>query len=72
MGVKIDVPRGCPFTIHNIPFGVISTKENATPRCASAIGEYAIELAIYSGHGRLDKVEFGETTPASIFAAVRG
>lgn len=70
MGVKIDVPRGSPFTIHNIPFGIISTEDNKTPRCASAIGEYAIDLSIYSKYGRLDSAGFGETSPASVFAKV--
>lgn len=71
MGVKVDVPSGSPFTIHNIPFGVISTEDNKTPRCASAIGEYAIDLSIYSRHGRLEGAGFGEASPASVFAEVR-
>ncbi|CRG92085.1 fumarylacetoacetase [Talaromyces islandicus] len=53
MGVKIEVPVGSPFTIHNIPFGVISTQGNPKPRCATAIGDYAIDLAIYAQHGFL-------------------
>jgi fumarylacetoacetase len=53
MGAKIEVPVGSPFTIHNIPFGVISTQENPKPRCATAIGDYAIDLAIYARHGFL-------------------
>lgn len=53
MGAKIEIPVGSPFTIHNIPFGVISTQENPKPRCATAIGDYAIDLAIYAKHGFL-------------------
>ena len=57
MGVDIDIPVDSPFTIHNIPFGVISTQEEQAPRCATAIGNYAIDLAIYSAGGRLEKVD---------------
>ncbi|PTB35160.1 hypothetical protein M441DRAFT_179957 [Trichoderma asperellum CBS 433.97] len=41
-----EVPANSPFTLHNIPFGVISTSSNTTPRCASAIGDHAIDLGI--------------------------
>lgn len=57
MGLSIDIPLGCPFTIHNIPFGVISTEEEPAPRCATAIGNYAIDLVAYSARGRLMEVD---------------
>jgi fumarylacetoacetase len=56
MGVIIDIPFGSPFTIRNIPFGVLSTKANPTPRCATAIGGYAIDLGVYSQMGHLSKL----------------
>ncbi|KAH8803321.1 putative fumarylacetoacetate hydrolase [Xylogone sp. PMI_703] len=56
MGVQIDVPSTSPYTIYNIPFGVISTEANTVPRCASAIGDYAIDLKIYSELGYLSKL----------------
>jgi hypothetical protein len=56
MGVKINIPPGSPFTIRNIPFGVISTEANPTQRCATAIGEYAIDLGVYSKTGHLSKL----------------
>lgn len=56
MGVKIKIPPGSPFTIQNIPFGVISTKANPTPRCATAIGQYAIDLGLYSRAGYLNEL----------------
>lgn len=40
------VPAGSPFTLQNIPFGVISTDSNPQPRCASAIGNHAVDLAL--------------------------
>merc|ERR1719272_2824817 len=33
------------FPIQNIPFGVISTKDNAEPRCATRIGDFALDLS---------------------------
>lgn len=42
-----------PYTIHNLPYGVISTAEDPRPRCAVAIDQYAIDLALYASHGRL-------------------
>lgn len=40
-----SVEEGSPFTVDNIPFGVISTPENTKPRCATAFGNYAIDLS---------------------------
>ncbi|KAH7083604.1 hypothetical protein FB567DRAFT_473367 [Paraphoma chrysanthemicola] len=57
MGVRIDIPSDSPFTIHNIPYGVISTEEQPTPRCAVAIGSHAIDLVVYSTGGRLSEVD---------------
>ena len=55
MGVNIDIPPGSPFTIDNIPFGVIktSTGPKQTPRIATAIGDYAIDLAAYASETKL-------------------
>lgn len=33
-----------PFTIENIPYGVISTARDPTKRCATAFEDYAIDL----------------------------
>jgi fumarylacetoacetase len=32
------------FPIQNIPFGIISTHQDHTPRAATAIGSYAVDL----------------------------
>ena len=47
MTFKISVGADSPFTLDNIPFGVISTDSDPKPRCATALGEYAIDLAAY-------------------------
>jgi hypothetical protein len=50
MSFTPEILEGCPFTIENIPFGVISTTSNPVPHCATAIGEYALDLAAYFQH----------------------
>ena len=48
--LKID-PES-PFSLANIPFGIITTATNGTPRPAIAIGQYALDLeAFTSGNG---------------------
>ena len=47
MTFKITIPDDSPFTINNIPFGVISTISNSLPRCATAIGDYALDLGMF-------------------------
>lgn len=41
------------FTIHHLPYGVISTQDNKTPRLATAFEDYAIDLAILVSQGLL-------------------
>jgi fumarylacetoacetase len=67
MGHHIDIEGGSSFTINNIPFGVISTKSDPRPRCATAIGNYAIDLAVYAQMGRLAEVDSSD----SIYNALR-
>ncbi|PYH92849.1 2-hydroxyhepta-2,4-diene-1,7-dioate isomerase [Aspergillus ellipticus CBS 707.79] len=40
-----------PFTIDNLPYGVISTAENPTPRCATALEDDAIDLSALERDG---------------------
>ncbi|KAF2814482.1 fumarylacetoacetate hydrolase [Mytilinidion resinicola] len=47
MGFTVTIPEGSSFTLHNIPFGVISTDANPEPHCATAIGDYALDLPLY-------------------------
>jgi fumarylacetoacetase len=46
MAFKLSIPEDSPFTLHNIPFGVISTDSDPKRRCATALGHYAIELSL--------------------------
>jgi fumarylacetoacetase len=60
---------GSRFTIDNIPFGVISTQEDPNPRCATAIGEFAIDLAKLAEDVRFAQV-IGENQASEIFSKV--
>lgn len=45
----IEYPADSHFPIQNIPFGVISTAADATPRCATRIGDIAVDLSKLKG-----------------------
>lgn len=40
-----------PFTIDNIPFGVISTPDSPVPRCATAFEDHAVDLSCLESDG---------------------
>lgn len=44
MDFTLSISDTSPFTLDNIPFGVISTQQDPSPRCATAVGEYSIDL----------------------------
>jgi fumarylacetoacetase len=69
MGHEIAISPGSPFTVDNIPFGVIKTAKNSTPRCASAIGDYAIDLSLLAQQGNFDNIE-GSLDLVDIFSQV--
>ncbi|KAI9748818.1 MAG: hypothetical protein M4579_007109 [Chaenotheca gracillima] len=48
----LRIPKDSPFSLANIPFGIISSKSSAQPRPAIAIGDHALDLAAFSsGNG---------------------
>jgi fumarylacetoacetase len=48
----LTIPRGSHFSLSNIPFGIISTASNSTPRPAVAIGDHVLDLSDFaSGDG---------------------
>ena len=70
MGPQIVISPASPFTVDNIPFGVIKTAKDSTPCCASAIGDYAIDLSLYAQAGNLNAVKEGFDL-TDIFSRVR-
>ncbi|KAL5336600.1 Fumarylacetoacetase, partial [Aspergillus crustosus] len=53
-----------PFPIENLPYGVISTPENPTPRCATALNTNAIDLSALEKDGYFKSVPGFETNNA--------
>lgn len=54
MELKLDE---APYTIHNLPYGVLSTPDEPQPRTAVAVGHHAIDLAKYAKIGTLKRIE---------------
>jgi hypothetical protein len=52
----IPVPKGSHFSIKNIPFGIFSTKSDSTPRPATAIGEFVLDLSVLAKEGAFSQV----------------
>lgn len=44
----LPIPPSSPFSLANIPFGIISTPQSKAPRPAVAIGDHALDLAVFS------------------------
>nr|POF02499.1 fumarylacetoacetase [Quercus suber] len=51
---QLDKP---PYTLANLPYGIISTIANPKPRCAIAIGDHAIDLSVYAKEGHFFSIE---------------
>jgi len=62
-----------PYTLQNLPYGVISTTAEPQPRCAVAIGDHALDLARYAFAGKLAGVskEHGKVGVDHVFGQVR-
>ena len=58
----LNIPRDSDFSVHNLPFGVFSTKENPRHRIGIAIGEYILDLSITEGVGFFADLDFNKKT----------
>lgn len=48
----LPIPPNSPFSLANIPFGIISTETHSEPHSAIAIGDYALDLQVFTaGNG---------------------
>ncbi|CAK7201500.1 hypothetical protein SEUCBS139899_004206 [Sporothrix eucalyptigena] len=47
----LTIPKGSSFSLANLPFGVISTEVAPSPRIATAIGEFALDLSVFAANG---------------------
>lgn len=61
----ISISAASPFSLRNIPFGVVSTAARSSPRPAVAIGEYVLDLAEFSAGGGFSKLS--ELSDTSVF-----
>ncbi|KAB5585768.1 fumarylacetoacetate hydrolase [Coniochaeta sp. 2T2.1] len=59
-------PRGTPFTIENLPYGVISTAADPKRRAATALDDSAVDLNVLQTQGVFDNIS---GLPVGIFAA---
>lgn len=44
----LDVPNDSPFSLANIPFGIITTPASSSPHVGVAIGKYALNLSVFA------------------------
>ncbi|KAI1083681.1 Fumarylacetoacetase [Whalleya microplaca] len=47
----LPIPRGSPFSLANIPFGIISTASLSKRRAATVLGEHVIDLEAFAANG---------------------
>ncbi|KAK2733374.1 hypothetical protein FQN55_003387 [Onygenales sp. PD_40] len=47
----LEIPKESPFSLANIPFGIISTPASPKPRPAVAIGDHALDLFAFASGG---------------------
>ena len=45
--MSLPVLDQLPFTLENLPYGIISTDADDSRRCAVAIGQHALDLSKY-------------------------
>jgi hypothetical protein len=57
MASWIDVSVDCHFSLHNLPYGVLSPP-GSTARIGTAIGEYALDLKCLAGAHIFDNIGF--------------
>jgi len=57
METWIDIPKNSDFSIHNIPFGIFSTKDSKK-RVGIAIGDMILDLKLSSDLGVFDNLTF--------------
>ncbi|KAI5300707.1 hypothetical protein KEM55_005651 [Ascosphaera atra] len=55
-GSWLEISKDSPFSLANIPFGIISSTSNETLRPAIAIGDYALDLSSFSNNNGFSKL----------------
>jgi fumarylacetoacetase len=52
----IPVAKESHFSIKNIPFGIFSSSNDLTPRPATAIGEFVLDLSVLAKEGAFSNI----------------
>jgi fumarylacetoacetase len=64
----IPVPKDSHFSIKNIPFGIFSSSHDPTPRPATAIGDFVLDLLFLAKVGALSNIPgFDPSTLEQVF-----
>jgi len=64
----IPVSKDSHFSIKNIPFGIFSSSSDSTPRPATIIGEYVLDLSVLAKRGAFKGISgFDESTLQQVF-----
>jgi fumarylacetoacetase len=61
----LSIPASSPFSLANIPFGIISTASNKSHRPAVAIGDYCLDLKEFAANGGFKDVQVDTTVFSS-------
>jgi fumarylacetoacetase len=51
MGSWLQIDTESTFSLSNIPFGIINTADNLTPRPATILGEHVLDLKAFADNG---------------------
>jgi len=52
----IPVAKESHFSIRNIPFGIFSSSNDSTPRPATAIGDFVLDLSVLAREGAFNNI----------------
>ena len=61
----IEVSPESDFSIHNLPYGIFSTKENPSPRVGTRLGDFIVDLAFLDEQNMFDR-QYGFFADASL------
>jgi fumarylacetoacetase len=66
MSSWISAKSDSDFSIHNVPFGLISTTKDAKTRPATRIGDTVVDLSLLAKAGLLDNAGLSKEAIASL------
>jgi len=68
----LTVPANSHFSLSNIPFGVVSRRQDGAMRvCATRVGDHIVDLSVLEAEGLLGEAFGDDTSSQRVFAQVR-